>query len=421
MDDFQIMGYAFDQELAMQWATKLAIIGAVLVVTWGLAKAAKWSFAKLVDQIPILQRAGGDGESIGMSLGRIVALLIWLFGLLAILQQLGFESVIHPIQGLLDNIVGYVPNFVGAAIIIFVGTAVARIIREIVDKSLATVSFDKWANKGGIDQVTGNKKISQTISMIVFVLVIVPIAIVALDVLRVPAITDPAKAMLEMILGAVPLIIGASLLLGLGYVIARWVSSLLTAILPGLGADRAIAELGILPKGQTASNVIATITSIAIMIFFTIAATNILGFPQLTHMLETVLEQGASVVFGAVLIALGVIIARLLSNLIETATGKGIAPTAAYYLTVGLFLFIGLKQMEIGGLIVDYAFGALAVGAAVAFALAFGLGGRDTAAKVLSDLTTRPAATPPAPKARTATKTASATTRRTASRTKAKK
>ena len=122
------------------------------------------------------------------------------------------------------------------------------------------------------------------------------------------------------------------------------------------------------------------------MIFFAIAATNMLGFPQLTNMLETVLVQAGSVAFGAVLIAFGVIIARLLSNLIGSATGEGIAPTAAYYLTIGLFVFIGLKQMSIGGPIIDYAFGALAIGSSVAFALAFGLGGRDAAAKLLGDM-----------------------------------
>ena len=82
---------------------------------------------------------------------------------------------------------------------------------------------------------------------------------------------------------------------------------------------------------------------------------------------------------------------------------SGVAPTAAYYLTVGLFVFIGIKQMNIGGPIVDYAFGALAIGAAVAFALAFGLGGRDAAARLLADVQ-KP--TPAAPVKTAAVKTA---------------
>ena len=74
------------------------------------------------------------------------------------------------------------------------------------------------------------------------------------------------------------------------------------------------------------------------------------------------------------------------ASLVAAAAGEGLAPTLVHWLTVGLFVFIGLKQMNIGGAIVDYAFGAIAVGSAVAFALAFGLGGRDAAARKLAEL-----------------------------------
>lgn len=394
MENLEFFGYAFDAQLAMEWGIKAAWIIAIIIGAKILAWAVSWSFAKLVDRIPLLQRAGGDGQSVGHSLGKIVGLLVWLFAWILILQRLGFESAIQPIQGLLDGIFAYVPRIIGAGLVFFIGMKVVGIVKEIVSTSLATVNLDKWAAKGGVEEVTGNSSISKTIATVVSVLLIIPIAIFALGILDVPTITEPAQSMLNMVLQSVPLIVGASLLLGLGFFIARWVSSLLTSLLPDLGADRAIAELGILPKGRSASSVIATVVSIAIMIFFAIAATNMLGFPQLTNMLETVLEQAGSVVFGAVLIAIGVILARLLSNLIAAATGEGLAPNAAYYLTIGLFIFIGIKQMDIGGPIVDYAFGALAIGSAVAFALAFGLGGRDAASKLLSDMQSQPPKTP---------------------------
>jgi hypothetical protein len=396
MDDLQIAGYAFDQVLFMEWAEKIFFALVILAVTWALAKAAKWAFARMVDQIGFLRRGTSSGESVGMALGKIVSLLVWLFGLLAVLQQLGFDSVITPVQGLLGNFIGYVDNIVFAAAIFFIGSMIARIVRDLVETGLSTVNFDKWANKGGVEAVTGNNTISKTISTVVYVLVIIPVAIAALQMLEISAITEPAMNLLNMVFQAIPLIIGACLLLGLGYVISRWIAGLIRDLLPSLGADRAIDELGILPAGRSASGVIATIVTIAIMVFFAIAATDMLGFPQLTNILTAVLDQAGNVVFGAVLIALGVLIANILRNLIADATGPGIASNVTYWITTGLFVFIGLKQMQIGGMIVDYAFLALAVGAAVAFALAFGLGGRDAAAGVLEDLRT-PAPAPAAP------------------------
>jgi Conserved TM helix len=264
-----------------------------------------------------------------------------------------------------------------------------------VETTLSTINFDKWANMGGVEAVTGNSTISKTIGTIAYVFVIIPVAIAALEMLDISAITQPATNFLNTALSAIWPIIGACLLLGLGYVMSRWVAGLIRDMLPSLGADRAINELGILPAGRDASGIIAAVVTIAIMVFFAIAATNMLGFPQLTSILQTVLAQAGNVVFGAVLIALGVLIANILRNLIADASGPGIASSVTYWTTVGLFVFIGLQQMSIGGPIVEYAFLALAIGAAVAFALAFGLGGRDAAAQALKDLRA-PAAKPAA-------------------------
>ncbi len=386
MNNLKLAGYQFDPVLAEALARKAGTVGIILLVTWLIAKAAKWSFARLVDRIPLFQRAAATGESIGASLGRIVSLFIWLFGLVAVLQALELSSVIGPVQALINSFVLFVPKILGAGIIFFVGGMIAKIVRDIVQTTLATVNFDKWANLGGAEAVTGNSAISKTIGTIVFILIVVPVGIAALDVLDIPSITDPAKDMLQMVLGAVPLIIGASLLLGLGFVIARWIGQMIGEVLPGLGFDRSVQATGLVPEGRSASGVIASITQIAIMLFMGVAATRLLGFPELTRMVETVLEQGASVVFGAVLIAVGVLLARMLRGLVAAAAGEGVAPGLVHWITVGLFVFIGLKQMNIGGQIIDYAFGAIAIGSAVAFALAFGLGGRDAAARKLNDL-----------------------------------
>lgn len=400
MENMQIAGYAFDQALFMAWVEKIFFALVVVAITWALAKGAKWAFAKMVDQIAFFRRGTSSGESVGMALGKIVSLLIWLVGLLVVLQQLGFSSVITPVEGLLANFIDYIDNVVIAAAVFFLGSMVAKIVRELVETTLSTIAFDRWANMGGVDAVTGNKAISRTIGTVAYILIIIPVAIIALDLLDITSITEPAQRLLTMVFEAVPLIVGACLLLGLGYVISRWIAELIRDVLPSLGADRAINELGILPEGRTASGIIATIVTIAVMIFFAIAATDMLGFPQLTYILETVLAQAGNVVFGAVLIALGVIIAKILQNLISDTTASGIASNVTYWITVGLFVFIGLKQMQIGGLIVDYAFGALAIGAAVAFALAFGLGGRDAAAKVLSDMRAKPASASTKPPAK---------------------
>lgn len=88
--------FHFDQDLAVQIIEKVGFALLILLVTWLIAGAAKWAFAKLVDKVSLFQRDTGSGESIGLSLGKIVSLLVWLFGLLAILNVFELNGVMAP-------------------------------------------------------------------------------------------------------------------------------------------------------------------------------------------------------------------------------------------------------------------------------------------------------------------------------------
>ncbi|AMO71892.1 hypothetical protein AZE99_08555 [Sphingorhabdus sp. M41] len=404
MDGMRIGNYALDTELMMVWGEKLGLALIILLGTWILGKAAKWAFAKLVDNVKFLQRDTSAGTSVGESLGKIVSLLIWLFGLLIILRVLGLGGVDAPIQTLLNSIMGFVPNLLGAAIIFFIGMVVARIVRDLVVTALQTVDFDKWANRGGIDAVTGNSTISKTIGTIIYVLIIIPIAILALEALNLESVSGPASDMLRMILEAIPNIIGAAIILGIGYLISKFVVQIISEILPGLGVDQSVAALGILPAKTTLTSVLARIAQVAIMLFFAIAAMRLLGFAELTSILDQVLELGGRVIFGSIVIAVGFLIANLLSKIVGGTDEGSMASTIVRYATIILFTFMGLQFMGVGQEIVQTAFTALVIGGAAAAALAFGWGGRHVAGKMLEDVY----ANPPKPKAPIARKPATA-------------
>ena len=382
----RIGNYRYDQEVAVDLLQKVGLAILALIVTWALAKGAKWAFAKLVDNVAFFRRGTGSGQSLGESLGKIVSLLIWLFGLLILLTVLGLGNVAGPIDTLLNNVMAFVPRLVGAGLIFFIGLMVARIVRDLIVTALRTVDFDKWANRGGVDTMTGNTAISSTIGTIAYALIVVFVAIFALDVLELESVSGPASSMLQLIFDAIPRIIGAAILLGIGYLISKFVVQLLGEVLPGLGVDRAVEATDLLPDGSTASNVIARVTQIAIILFFAIAATRLLGFPELTAILDRVLELGGRVIFGAVVIAFGFLIANMLARLIEGSGKSNVAASVVRWVTAVLFIFMGLEFMGVGERIVQMAFGALVIGGAVAGALAFGLGGRDWAKRKLDQI-----------------------------------
>lgn len=378
--------YYYDEVLAMALAQKIGMALLALLVTWLVARAAKWAFAKLVDNVDFFKRGTGNGASLGESLGKIVSLLIWLFGLLIILNIFELGGVAGPIDSLLENVVAFLPNLLWAGLIFFIGMMVARIVRELVVTTLQTVDFDKWANRGGVDNVTGNSAISKTIGTIVYVLIAIPVAIAALERLQIESISRPLSGMLNTILMAIPNIIGAALLLGLAYMLSKFVVQIIKEVLPGLGVDRALADTGLMSDGTTASGIIARITQIAIILAAAIAATRLLGFPELTAILDQLLALGGRVIFGAVVIAFGFLIANLLARLIAGDAGSSTAGTIVRWATIILFVFMGLQFTGIGGMIPANALTILIAGVSVAGALAFGLGGRDWAARKLEQM-----------------------------------
>ena len=112
--------YRFDQDMAVEIAADILLALVILVITWLLARAAKLVFAKLVDNVAWLRRDTSGGESIGIQLGKIVSLLIWGFGLLAVLQVFDLGGVMRPVTTLLDSVMGFIPNLIGAGLIFFI-------------------------------------------------------------------------------------------------------------------------------------------------------------------------------------------------------------------------------------------------------------------------------------------------------------
>ena len=388
--------------------TKVVAALVILVITFVIAKVIKTLLAKYLTKVSVLQRHDDNGQSLGESLGTIASLVVWLIGLIAVLNLFNLTSAVAPIQDLLTGVLSVLPGVLGAALVFFVGFVLAKIVRQIVETALRSAGADHWMERASGGSSSGTRtasaaststtsttsttsdpgsgsstpSLSSLAGQLVFALIIVVVSISALQVLGIEAISAPATQMLSLILNAIPSIIAAALLLGIGYFIARLIAPLVESTLRGLGTDRALADLGLGANGATTpSSVIAKIVQVAIVLFFAIAATRVLGFAEITAILDTILEIGGSILLGAAIIAVGVLIANLIPRFVSGQTGQAIR-----YAAIALFVAIGLRSMGLADSIINLAFGAIVIGAAAAAAIAFGLGGRDAAARQLEQL-----------------------------------
>ena len=152
---------------------------------------------------------------------------------------------------------------------------------------------------------------------LVFVLIIIPISIAALDALGVESIAGPAREMLESVLNAIPNIFAACVVVLLSFVIAKFAGQTLETLLPTLGIDKVGDRLGLTQEvtgGANLSKVAATLAFIAIMVFGLIEGAKLLNFEIVSVMLAELLGLGGSILLGTVIIGFGVIIADFIAD-----------------------------------------------------------------------------------------------------------
>ena len=125
-------------------AQKVVIALLILLITWIVAKLVRWLVAKLTNRIPAMQRSGDDGDNLGSALGSVAALLVWLFGLVAILQVFGLNEVLAPIQSMLNGIMEFLPNLIGAVFVFVIGALLAKVVRQLIETALGALPLERW-------------------------------------------------------------------------------------------------------------------------------------------------------------------------------------------------------------------------------------------------------------------------------------
>jgi len=412
---------AYWQAQMMNWGPKILIAILILVATWIVARAVKWVLQKAIDRSPALKKhvTGTPEETVGHQLGTIAKLIIWLVGIMAALRFLGIGQILAPINDLVVEIFAFLPKLIGAGLIFFIGLIVARIVRRLVETVLIAANIDGLLARVGIGSTEGTVRTSadavppgaapgstraslaRAAGVLVYALIIIPVAIAALQVLGIEAISGPAITMLNEILAAIPRVLAAALWLGIAFVAARFLKTIIEAILPPTGFDDAIRSTGVLPARASPSRIVANIAMIAIILAASIEAAKQLGGDTIAIFLIQVTELGSKVIFGTLIIVAGVFLARIVANLVGSGTGEGsFAQTIVRYAIIALFTAIGLTFMGLADQIVMLAFGLILGSAAVACAIAFGLGGRDAAARILERWAgdAGPGAPPPPPR-----------------------
>ncbi len=329
-------------------------------------------------------------------LGRLVFIIVFILFLPSIFAYLGLEGVAAPIGNMVNAIINFIPNIFAAALILFIGFFVAKIIRDLLIPLLRKIGLDRFQSPkktAATDAAASAPRLSTIVANIVYVLILIPIVIASLQALKIEAISLPAISMLNQIFVFIPQLLMALVLITLGAFIARFVGNLLTQLLEGVGADKWISDLMpsdvSLPKFSL-SKLVGRLAQIVILLFFIVEGLNVIRLEILQMIGAAIITYLPNVLVSVVILLAALFLASWLESFIKLKLrdSRGVAILAKVTIMI-LALFIVFDQLNIAASTINTAFSYMMLGLSVAFALAFGLGGRDFARKTLDQVSKR--------------------------------
>jgi len=386
----------FLSNFTTDYLPRLIGAGVLLFIAWLVAAALRFLVIKggaLLKFDERVSKYAALKEEEQVSFTDTLGVAIYWFTLLlflpSVLSALGIQQIAVSLQLVFAQIFEYIPNVLGAGVIILVGWFIARVVRQVVEGLLKAIGTDKAGQRVGLSE---ERSLSEIVGLILYISIFVVAIIAALDALDIPAITIPATQMLSTFINVIPNLIGAALILVVAYYVGRLIANLIKDLLSGIGLDTVPEKLGVTWSGTTTlSQWVGYLILVAIMLFAVVSATEMLGSDALTEIMNVFIAFFWKVVLGVVILVIGLYFANLAYKAVMK-TGINNANFIGRLAQTAIVVFasaIALREVGVANEIINLAFGITLAAIGLAAALSFGLGTQKIAERELDGFLTK--------------------------------
>lgn len=374
----------------------------ILLFAWILASGLRFiirkagnklNVQKLVNKWNTTETTEVKNETIIEQASNLVFYFVLLLFLPGVLAALDIEGVSGPFTNMLNGVLSFLPTLFAATLILVIGWFVAKLCRVIVTNFLLSIGTERVVNRFGMKKYFESTSLSAIAGHIVFVVILIPVVISALETLNIAGISTPAIEMLNVILTMVPNIITAILFVIAGIWIGGYVKKIVSGTLRRVGFDSIISGMGyktVDPQTSTQVSVIlGNVAQVLVSLLFIVQALHILQLDFMVALASGVIAYLPQVLVATLIIAVGLYVGNFIQRLLKTmfvGDHFGLLSSISKYAIIAFSIFMALDQLGVADTIVNSAFILILGGVALAFGLAFGLGGKDTAAKYMRKL-----------------------------------
>ncbi|WP_084405878.1 mechanosensitive ion channel [Alteribacter aurantiacus] len=345
-----------------------------------------------------------QGREILKSIGNVFFFLVFILFLPSILAALNMQTVAQPISNMVEQFLTFLPNVFAAAVILIIGYFIAKLVRNLVHNLFLSLNIDHWFNRLGHSTTAtpadtasppapGEKPAAQSkqtlaniLSTFVFVIIMIPIVTVALETLNIQTVSEPITAVLNTVLTMIPNVFVAIILVIVGYYLAKFISDLLISLLHRTGINSVYDFIGMEPREGNRfdlANIIGQVVKVLIIVFFTVEALNVLQLNVLNQIGNAIIIYLPLLVSALLILGLAFVGGTLLQGIIKRYTNSPFSAALVKYIVITFAVFMALDQLGFATTIVNIGFLLILGGLSVAFAISFGIGGRDFAKRNL--------------------------------------
>lgn len=364
------------------------VLGGVvlLIVAIVLAKLSQKFSEIFFKKMKVDEKINTEGASLAKIFSEIISLVVFILILPGVLAALKLDKILIPITDMLTKFLNYIPSLIAAALVLIVGWFIASKLKDILKGVLDSFKLDEKLSVDG--KVLFEGKLSNVIASIVYVLVLIPVFSASLNYLGLDIIISPVISMLNILFNYIPNLVGVALVIVIALYFGRIIENIIMNLLIGLKFDSHLEKIGLKAAENNYSKLIGKFSKILIIYFAIIQSIEILNFGSLQNLSLRLTLLLGNILLGVIVITIGILIANYVAKIIKNTslTNKNQIANIAKTAIIVFVGAMGLRQMGIANEIINLAFGFTIGALAVAFAIAFGIGGKDLAKEKLQKL-----------------------------------
>lgn len=377
------------------------------------------------------KRGRAESSPLSQTIGNVAFWLVIGLTAIPVLEALRIGALAGPLSTSLSVLSTYLPKMVGAAVLAAVGYFLGRVSRVVVTAIVDKIGVDRALARIGLGGVLGEQTAGSIVGNIVMVFILLQFAISAVGRLGIEEISKPLGMALGQVYTFLPRLLVAAVLLAVGVAAARIVSRFARGVLAAVGFNTLMVHIGVYKelskeareqqeqsksllearmKGEqeasvegevdplvagadrlrTPADIGGVVIGAVIVLLFVRQALGTLGLEGIANMFDSLIGYLPQIAVAIIVLGAGMWAGGWAKTRIGDLTGDSAdplmkaLPNIVYVAVVAVAAMVALQQLGVANQIIAIAFTLVLGSICLALALAFGLGGRDVAGKIIA-------------------------------------